>query len=62
VLRILLPHQLTKTEKLQIINLVPRSLVEFYLIVEECEERFSDDQIEEILRSIAVLLPGTRDE
>ncbi|KAG8743334.1 hypothetical protein FRC10_012213 [Ceratobasidium sp. 414] len=40
---------LTKSEKLQIVNLTPRQLVELYVIVENLEERFSDDDLNEML-------------
>lgn len=40
---------LTRAERLMLVNLRPQSVVEFYVIVEECEERFAEDQIEAIL-------------
>ncbi|EUC63409.1 RNA polymerase Rpb4 [Rhizoctonia solani AG-3 Rhs1AP] len=43
---------LTKSEKLQIVNLAPRQLVELYVIVENLEERFSDDELTEILQLV----------
>lgn len=46
---------LTKAEKLQIINLQPKSILELHLIVEECEERFDETQLNEILMAISVL-------
>ena len=52
---------LTKAEKLQIINLQPRSSLELHLIIEECEERFSEEQLNEILMAIPVLFPMQRD-
>lgn len=48
--------QLTKAEKLQIINILPKTHVEFYLIVEECEERFASEKIDEILERIDEIL------
>lgn len=53
---------LTKAEKLQILNLRPSSLLELHLIIEECEERFSQDQMEEILRAIELILPLPTDQ
>ncbi|CAE7192420.1 unnamed protein product [Rhizoctonia solani] len=43
---------LTKNEKLQIVNLAPRQLVELYVIVENLEERFTDDELTEILQLV----------
>ncbi|KAF7799435.1 hypothetical protein EIP86_010670 [Pleurotus ostreatoroseus] len=41
-------YDLTKAEKLQIVNLAPTEPVELYVIVEELEDRFAD-QIDDIL-------------
>ncbi|KAH7336984.1 RNA polymerase Rpb4-domain-containing protein [Rhizoctonia solani] len=43
---------LTKSEKLQIVNLAPRQLVELYVVVENLEERFTDDQLTEMLQLV----------
>ncbi|KAH8831452.1 RNA polymerase Rpb4-domain-containing protein [Flagelloscypha sp. PMI_526] len=43
------PFELTKAEKLQIVNLAPRSTVELYVIVEESEDRFGEDGMNSIL-------------
>ncbi|KAJ1979686.1 hypothetical protein H4R35_001419 [Dimargaris xerosporica] len=51
------PFQLTKAEKLQLINLCPQSLVDIYVLIEECEERFAEDQLEEMLAIIGRLQP-----
>jgi len=48
---------LTKAEKLQIINLLPRSLVELHLILEECEERFSEEDMVAILKVVKACRP-----
>lgn len=53
LMRSLAKYPLTKTERLQIVNLMPKSLLDFYLIVEECEERFREEQIGEILGLVA---------
>lgn len=44
--------QLTKSEKLEIINHLPTSLVELQLVIEESEERFTEDQMNEMLNII----------
>lgn len=49
--------KLTKAEKLQIVNLLPKTMVEFYLIVEECEDRFGEEQVQAILAKIDQLFP-----
>lgn len=50
--------KLTKLERLQIVNLLPRSVIDFYVIVEECEERFETQMIEEeILPKIQKEIP-----
>ncbi|KAG9127036.1 hypothetical protein FRC07_000921 [Ceratobasidium sp. 392] len=43
---------LTKSEKLQIVNLAPRQLVELYVIIENLEDRFSDDDLNEVLQLV----------
>lgn len=47
---------LTKGERLQIVNLLPRTEVELYLIVEECEERLGDGVVTRILEKINEIL------
>ncbi|PAV16848.1 dna-directed rna polymerase iii subunit rpc9-like protein [Pyrrhoderma noxium] len=42
-------YDLTKAEKLQIVNLAPQQLVELYVIVEEIEERLGHSVMEEII-------------
>ena len=48
---------LTRIEMLQIINLTPKSVVEVHLIVENCESRLTEDQVEEVLRLVREVLP-----
>lgn len=48
---------LTKTEKLQIVNQRPVTLVELQLLIEENEERFSEEAMENLLDVISKLLP-----
>lgn len=47
---------LSKQEVSQIINLVPQTHVELYLIISNIEDRLQDDQILEILDSIKTYL------
>jgi hypothetical protein len=44
--------RLTKAEKLQILNQRPNSLVELQLLIEENEERFSEEAMDQLLISI----------
>ncbi|CAO0798175.1 unnamed protein product [Mucor circinelloides] len=53
--------ELTKAEKLQILNLRPKSTVEIYLLIEECEERFTEEDLEQMLSSIIHTLPRDDD-
>ncbi|KAI0345618.1 hypothetical protein BDW22DRAFT_1426287 [Trametopsis cervina] len=49
--RSLAVYELTKAEKLQIVNLAPVEPVELYVIVEELEDRFGE-QIDDILSTV----------
>ncbi|CAN3368951.1 DNA-directed RNA polymerase III subunit RPC9 [Diutina catenulata] len=51
-------YDLLKAEKLQIVNSLPRSLVVLYSIVDECDQRFSEEQSEAICTKINELFPG----
>ncbi|XP_015795438.1 DNA-directed RNA polymerase III subunit RPC9 [Tetranychus urticae] len=50
--------RLTKAEKLQLINNRPATLVELQLLIEENEERFSEEALNLILNLVQEYLPG----
>ncbi|CAB4410999.1 unnamed protein product [Rhizophagus irregularis] len=50
-------YNLTKSEKLQIINLRPQSIAELELIIEDCEDRFPIETLREMIYMIGVNLP-----
>ena len=49
------PFKLKRTELLNLINEQPRSLVEIHLIVEECEERLTPEQMKTLLEKVQIL-------
>lgn len=49
ILNELKQFELTKSEKLELINHLPNSLVELQLLIEENEERFTEEQMSQIL-------------
>ncbi|RIB11406.1 RNA polymerase Rpb4-domain-containing protein [Gigaspora rosea] len=50
-------YNLTKSEKLQLINLRPQSIAELELIIEDCEDRFGMDTLRELIYIIGTNLP-----
>ncbi|CAG8646297.1 2038_t:CDS:2 [Funneliformis mosseae] len=50
-------YNLTKSEKLQIINLRPQSIAELELIIEDCEDRFPMETLREMIYLIGTNLP-----
>lgn len=53
---------LTKLEKLQILNQRPKSVVELQVLIEENEERFSEEAMDMILDIVGKTLPVKEDE
>ncbi|SJM86391.1 related to DNA-directed RNA polymerase III subunit RPC9 [Zygosaccharomyces bailii] len=45
-------YSLFKAEKLHIVNQLPQSLVHLYSVVEECDSRFTQEQLDAILASL----------
>jgi DNA-directed RNA polymerase subunit F len=41
--------KLTKAERLQMINLWPENQIDLHVIIEECEERMSEEQLDAVL-------------
>lgn len=54
----LTPFRLTLAEQLQLVDLRPSTPVELQLVIEETEERFTDEQLEELLQLVGVYLPN----
>jgi DNA-directed RNA polymerase subunit F len=51
------PFELKKAEILQLLNLRPTTHVEIQLIVEETEDRLTEEQVDNLLEIIATILP-----
>ncbi|GCE98579.1 hypothetical protein ZYGM_004465 [Zygosaccharomyces mellis] len=53
LVRSLNQYSLFKAEKLQIVNQLPQSMVHLYSIVEECDSRFTQEQMDTMISNIA---------
>ncbi|XP_050297688.1 DNA-directed RNA polymerase III subunit RPC9 [Anthonomus grandis grandis] len=51
------PFNLNKNEKLMLVNTPPRTPLEIQLIIEESEERLTEDQVQQILDILAEHFP-----
>ncbi|KAI6661098.1 DNA-directed RNA polymerase III subunit RPC9 [Oopsacas minuta] len=51
-LQTLAKFKLKPSEKLQILNTCPMKPVDLHILVEECDTRFSDDEVEKILELV----------
>lgn len=49
--------KVTKFEKLQILNLRPTSIVQLQLVLEEVEERFTEEEMTAMIELIEQLIP-----
>lgn len=47
------PLGLTRAELVQVMNLAPASAVEVHLIVEDCEDRLNEQQVDELIAIVA---------
>ncbi|RHY52597.1 hypothetical protein DYB37_006759 [Aphanomyces astaci] len=54
--------ELTNAEKLQFINHCPMELVDVHLIIEDCAERLTEVQVEELMAITAETLGATDDD
>lgn len=54
------PFGLSKTEKLMIINNPPTTALEIQLMIEESEERLTEDQVKQILDIVVKNFPHVR--
>ncbi|XP_023334912.1 DNA-directed RNA polymerase III subunit RPC9 [Eurytemora carolleeae] len=52
----------SKEEFIQLTNLRPKTAVEIQLLIDNSEERLTEDQVEKILEIISTTLPGLEEE
>ncbi|GAV55880.1 hypothetical protein ZYGR_0AZ00510 [Zygosaccharomyces rouxii] len=53
LVRSLNQYSLFKAEKLQIVNQLPQSMVHLYSVVEECDSRFTQEEMDTMISTIA---------
>lgn len=51
-LRTLQAYDLEKIEKIMVLNAMPRKLVELHVLIEECDQRFTQEQLETLLQEL----------
>lgn len=55
-------YKLEKAEKLQILNLLPRTMVVLYAIIEDCDQRFSEQECEKMIELVDKNFPVVEKE
>ncbi|KAK9297813.1 hypothetical protein QLX08_008583 [Tetragonisca angustula] len=55
-LKALEPYNLTKCEKLTVLNMSPKTPLEIQLIIEDSEDRLTDDEVNSLLQVVANFL------
>ncbi|KAG7753360.1 hypothetical protein KL911_002753 [Ogataea haglerorum] len=50
-------YSLMKIEKLEILNRLPRTIVSLFSVIEECDQRFSDEQCNNMLELVQRCFP-----
>ncbi|KAJ2706822.1 hypothetical protein FB645_001270 [Coemansia sp. IMI 203386] len=60
--KVLAEYELTKAEILQIVNLRPKTPVELHFIIEECDERFGMEDLEQLAEIVVNTLPREDDD
>lgn len=53
---------LTKNEIIQLVNIRPQTAVEIQLLIEDSEERLSEEQVQRIIEIIKLYIPGPEEE
>lgn len=51
------PYLLTSEEVLHLVNVLPKSIAEIHLLIRNCPDRLSDEQVEEVLQLISLSPP-----
>ena len=57
-LQVLSKYKLKSSEKLQILNTCPMKPVDLHILIEECDTRFSDEEVDTILEHVQFHLCG----